>query len=282
MSSPQKPPPIYVVSGASGASAQQLVHTALVQFPQANVPVIRVAHVRTLEQLKNVIEQAERTGGVIVHTLVDVELRHLLVRLGRQSRVVTIDLIGDLLTHLGGVLRMQPVGQPGLYRQLHQAYFERVSAIEFSMEHDDGRNPQDLLKAEIVLVGVSRVGKTPLCMYLAVLGWKVSNIPLVHEIDLPRELFKVDPRRVFALDIDLDRLLVHRRKREGGMGMAGSSIYTDPERLRVELREARRLFERGGFTVIDVTSRPVETTADEIIDRLTKTLKADSRKRSIE
>lgn len=282
MSTPPKPPPIYVVSGASGASAQQLVHTVLVQFPHAQVPVIRAAHVRTIEQVKGVVAQAERTGGVIVHTLVDVGLRHSLVRLGRQSRIPTIDLMGDLLTHLSGVLGTPPVGQPGLYRQLHQAYFERVSAIEFSMEHDDGRNPQDLLKAEIVLVGVSRVGKTPLCMYLAVLGWKVANIPLVHGIDPPKELYKTDARRVFALDIDLDRLLVHRRKREGGMGVTTGSVYTNPEQLRIELREARRLFERCGFTVIDVTSKPVETTADEIIDQLTRALKDDSRKRRLE
>ncbi len=280
MPSPQKPPPIYLVSGASGATAQQLVHTVLVQFPQANVPLIHIPHVRTVEQVKSVVEQAERTGGFIVHTLVDVRIRHTLMRLGRQSRVATIDLVGELLTHLSSVLGVQPVGQPGLYRQLHQGYFDRVSAIEFSMEHDDGRNPQDLLKADIVLVGVSRVGKTPLCMFLAVQGWKVANMPLVQGIEPPKELYKVDPRRVFGLDIDLDRLLVHRRKREGGMGTGGASIYSDPEQLRVELRDARRLFERGGFTVIDVTSKPVETTADEIINELTRRLKEQSRKRA--
>jgi regulator of PEP synthase PpsR (kinase-PPPase family) len=282
MPSEKKPPPIYIVSGASGASAQQLVHTVLVQFPRVHVPVIRVAHVRTMEQVKSVIEQAERTSGVIVHTLVDIGLRHSLVRLGRQSRVVTIDLMGELLTHLTGVLGVQPVGQPGLYRQLHKAYFERVAAIEFSMEHDDGRNPQDLLKAEIIIVGVSRVGKTPLCMYLAVLGWTVANVPLVSGMVPPKELFKADPRRVFALDINADRLLVHRRKREGGMGMVAITDYSDPDRLREELRDARRIFERGGFTVIDVTSKPVESAADEIIDLVTGRLKSGSRRRDTE
>ncbi len=278
----KKPPPIYVVSGASGASAQQLVHTVLVQFPRVHVPVIRVPHVRTMEQIKSVVEQADRTGGIIVHTLVDIGLRHSLVRLGRQSRVATIDLMGELLTHLSTILQVEPVGQPGLYRQLHQAYFERVSAIEFSMEHDDGRNPQDLLKAEVILVGLSRVGKTPLCMFLAVLGWKVANVPIVLGVEPPKELFKADPRRVIALDINVDRLLVHRRKREGKMGMSGSTDYSDPERLREEVRYARRIFERGGFTVIDVTSKPVESAADEVIDLITGRLKAKSRRREAE
>ncbi len=278
----KRPPTIYIVSGASGASAQQLVHTVLVQFPSVDVPLQRVAHVRTMEQVAHVVAAAERTGGVIVHTLVDVKLRHSLVRMGRQSHVTTIDLMGDLLTYLSNTLGIQPVGQPGLYRQLHQEYFERVAAIEFSVEHDDGRNLQDLPKADIVLTGVSRVGKTPLCMYLAVLGWKVANVPLVLGMEPPPQLFQVDRRRVIGLSIDLDRLIVHRRKREGRMGTMGIATYTDPQRLREEIRAAQRIFQEGDFTTLDVTSKPVETTADEVIGLITGKLKAHSRRRKKE
>jgi regulator of PEP synthase PpsR (kinase-PPPase family) len=107
----------------------------------------------------------------------------------------------------------------------------------------------------------------------------VANVPLILGVEPPPQLFQVDPRRVVGLTIDIDRLLVHRRKREGRMGMTGSTVYTDPRLLREELREARRIFDRGTFSVIDVTSKPVETTADEIIDLITGKLKAHTRRR---
>lgn len=272
-------PPIYIVSGSTGASGEQLVHTVLAQFPESRVPVIMVAHVRQMEQIEDVVNRAAATGGTVVHTLVDARLRSALIHLAQERNVAAIDLMGDLLSRLTAVLGREPVGHPGLYRQLRQDYFERVATIEFAMAHDDGKNPLDWPLAEIVLVGVSRVGKTPLSMYLSVLGWKVANVPLIMELSLPPELFQLDCRRVIGLSIQPGQLLIHRRQRQRRLGAPGPSAYTDPATIYEEIEAARQIFQRGGFSVIDVTDKPIETSADEIIELITQRLKAEARKR---
>jgi regulator of PEP synthase PpsR (kinase-PPPase family) len=264
------PPPIYVVSGGTGASGDQLVHTVLAQFPESQVPVIMRGHVRHLEQVEAVMAEAAASGGTIVHTMVDTRLRDALTRLAQERNVAAIDLMGDLLSRLTDVLGQEPVSHPGLYRQLHQAYFERVAAIDFAMAHDDGKNPEGWPQADIVLVGVSRVGKTPLSMYLSVLGWKVANVPLVMGLPPPPDLFQLDRRRVIGLNIEPGQLLVHRQQRQRRLGAPGPSAYTDPTAIHEEVEAARQLFRQGGFFVIDVTDKPIETSADEIIERVTR------------
>ncbi len=273
------PPSIYIVSGSTGASGEQLVHTVLAQFPESRVPVITVAHVRQMEQIEDVVTRAAATGGTIVHTLVDAHLRSALIHLAQERNVAAIDLMGDLLSRLAAELGREPVGHPGLYRQLRQDYFERVATIEFAMAHDDGKNPYDWPLAEMVLVGVSRVGKTPLSMYLSVLGWKVANVPLVMELPPPPELFQLDRRRVIGLSIEPGQLLFHRQQRQRHLGAPGPSAYTDPATIYEEMEAARQVFQRGGFSVIDVTDKPIETSADEIIELITQRLKAEARKR---
>ena len=151
-------PPIYIVSGGTGSSGEQMVNTVLAQFPENQVEVVMVSQVRQMEEIEKVVAQAATTGGTIIHTLVDGRLRGALIRLGQERSVVTIDLMGDLLSRLTDVLGQEPVDQPGLYRQLHQPYFDRIEAIEFSMSHDDGMKLDDLSLADIVLLGVSSVG----------------------------------------------------------------------------------------------------------------------------
>ena len=119
--------------------------------------------------------------------LVDADLRSALLDLIRDYGVPAIDLMGPMLLHLAHILDKPPIGQPGLYRQLHEDYFKRIEAIEFTVDHDDGRKPHELGLAEIVIVGVSRVGKTPLSMYLSTRGWKVANVPLVRYVELQIE-----------------------------------------------------------------------------------------------
>jgi regulator of PEP synthase PpsR (kinase-PPPase family) len=271
-------PRIYVVSGGAGASGEQVVHTALAQFPECQVPVITVAHVRHVEQLEAVVARAAASGGVVVHTMVDANMRDTLTQLAQAQRVVSVDLLGDVLHSLVQVLGQEPIGYPGLYRQLHQDYFERVAAIEFAMVHDDGKNPQGWPEAEIVLAGVSRVGKTPLSMYLSVLGWKVANVPLVMGVTPPPGLFDLDRRRVFGLTIEAGQLLVHRQQRQRALGAPGPSDYTDPAAIYEELEAARQVCRRGGFSTVDVTDKPIETSADEIVERVTRRLRAEARK----
>lgn len=259
------PPPVYIVSGGSGASGQQIAETALAQFPTLRVPVIVRNNARSLKQVEIAVKEAAADGGTVVHTLVDGSLREALIRLGRKHGVVTIDLMGPLLEQVAGQTGAKPLEQPGLYRKLRKDYFERVEAIDFAVSHDDGNRPDDIPSADVVIIGVSRCGKTPLSMYLAVHGWKMANIPIIKDIPLPGVLFRIDRRRVIGLSIEYKRLLEHRKKREEHMGKGGTTAYSSPSAVFEELEVARRIYREGGFYVVEVTDKPIEIIADEII-----------------
>ena len=260
--------PVYLVSGASGSSGEHLIETVLAQFPGIHVPVIKMTRVRQKAQVKKIILRASKTEGTIVHTLVDAGLRKALISLGKRHNVTTIDLMGGLLDRLEHVLGCPAKGKPGLYRKLHKEYFDRIAAIEFTIAHDDGQRVHDLPSADIVLTGVSRCGKTPLSMYLAFEGWKVANVPLVLEVPPPPALLKINRGRVIGLSIAYEHLMVHRRERQAGMGISGPSRYTDRSIVLQELEGARKIFKKGGFHVISVTDKPIESIAEEIIEYL--------------
>ncbi len=270
---PLSPPPIYVVSGGAGAVGEQVARVALAQFQGANVSLIVVPQVRQIEQLDEIIATVAESGGTILHTMVDRTMRRALVRKARERNVVAIDLLGGVLARLTTVLGREPLGQPGLYSQQRDTNFERLEAIEYTIDHDDGRKPEELRQAEIVLVGVSRVGKTPLSMYLAVLGWKVANVPLVRNIAPNQALFTVDRRRVIGLVIDPEQIVARRRWRQRNLGLPLGNQYTDLETLYEEMEEARRLFRRHGFATVDLTDKPIEESADEVIALITRWFK---------
>ena len=147
------------------------------------------------------------------------------------------------------------------------------------MAHDDGQRTQDLSSADIVLIGVSRSGKTPISMYLAFQGWKVANVPLVMEVPPPQELYKVVRRRVIGLSIAYEDLIIHRKKRQERMGISGASPYTDRAIVLQELEAARNICRKGGFHVISVTDKPLESIAEEITEFLTSSFKKGPRKK---
>lgn len=256
---------IIIVSGGIGYSAQQLVRTALAQFPDADVSVVRIPQVRTHEQIANAIQQAATCGGLIAHTLVDSGSRAELQRLAQAHAITTIDLIGPLLDHLSSTLGQQPLGQPGRFDEQNKSYLDRITAIEYTLAHDDGTHPEEWEQAEILLTGVSRVGKTPLSTYLAVLGWRVANLPLIPEIPPPRELFALEHCRVIGLTIGLEQLIEHRRRRQQRLGIPLGSSYCSPAALSDELEMSDKLFRRSGFPVVDVTNKPLESIANEVI-----------------
>jgi len=266
----EQPAPIYVVSGGTGASGEQVVYTVLAQFPDSGVPVVTIAHVHHRVQVEDAIAQAAASGGTIAHTMVDVELRRLLMRHAEEEGVIAIDLVGTLLERLSATLGEQPLGDPGLYRRLNQAYFDRVSAIDYALAHDDGKDPAGWPEAEIVLVGVSRVGKTPLSMYLSVLGWKAANVPLIPDVEPPAALFQLDPRRAIGLTMDPTRLVFHRQERRRRLGAPGLEAYTDLSAVAEEMEAGRRLFRRAGFTTIDVTDKPIEASAHDVAMLITR------------
>jgi [pyruvate, water dikinase]-phosphate phosphotransferase / [pyruvate, water dikinase] kinase len=261
-------PTIFIVSGGVGASAEQLLHTLLAQFPDDAVRVTTVGNVRRPEQIAETLLRAQERDALVVHTLVDPALHGHLLREARRLGIRAVDLMGPIMDWVTAKLGMPPRAQPGLYRKLHSEYFERVAAIDFTMAHDDGKNPDGLPQADAVLVGVSRVGKTPLSLYLAVLGWKVANVPLVPQIPLPESLFSLDPQHVIGLTVEPDRLLEYRARRQKLLGAPGPSAYADPESVYEEIEEAKRVFRRGGFKIVDMTDKTIEQGADEIIRHL--------------
>lgn len=270
------PPPIFIVSGGLGALGEQLIHIILAQFPTVSAPVKVIPRVLYPHQVEEVVAEAIATGATIVHTLSDPEIRHTMIRLTQEHNIHAFDIVGPLLEHLTHVFAQQPLGRPGLYQELYPSYFKRVEAVEFTLAHDDGLSYDSWSQAEIALVGVSRVGKTPLSLYLSILGWKVANIPLVIGLSPRPEMYELDKRRVVGLTIDPARLLSHREHREQNLGVTGGANYTDPVKIYEELEEARQVMRRAGFKIIDVTDRPIETTAHEVLTLVTRRLRSET------
>ena len=264
---------IFVVSGGAGASGSQALQTALAQFDAVTTSVTVVPEVRSADQIMDVVTRASACGALVVHTLVDSHLRATLTDACRRYNIVAIDLMGPLLQPLAQHLGRHPLGQPGRYRRLREEDLARIEAIEFTVEHDDGKRAYDLDKAEIVLVGPSRVGKTPVSIYLATLGWKVANVPLAREMLPPTALFESDKRRIVGLRMDAGQLVHFRRERGKRLGIRSGADYSAPLALLDELEYAESIFRRGGFQAIDMTDKPIEEAAEEIIAIVQRRLK---------
>jgi len=263
--SKSSPSPIYIVSGGRGLAGNNMVQSLLIQYPDHNFPVQIIPNVNSEDELFDIVMQAKTDGGLITHTMVNPDLRQKINELCDEFGVRKIDFMGELADYLDEKLDIEPLKHPGLFRKINQEYFERIESIEYTLSHDDGMSPERLYDAEIVLTGVSRVGKTPLSVYLAMFGWKVANVPLVKGIQPPDELFKVDPNRVFGLHIGVSQIIAHRKKRIQNWNNLGSEQYTDEKSVKNEVRNAMFIFDKGGFTVLNVTNKPIESTANEIL-----------------
>lgn len=261
--------PLFVVSGGDGTSGEKIANTLLAQFKNVNVAVMIEQYVRTRERIEAIVAHAAAVQGTVLHTLVDHDLRRLLIERAHAQQVAEVDLFGPLLDHLAQTLGQTPIGKPGLYRDLHQAYFRRIEAIEFTVAHDDGQRVDELEHADIVLLGVSRVGKTPLSIYLSTLGWKVANVPLVPPMAPPDPIFRIERRRIVGLTATPEKLLTHRRWREQNLGISGGA-YSKRDLIIEEMRAARHLFYQHGIAMIDVTDKPVETSGEEVIALVTR------------
>ncbi|MCF6358088.1 MAG: kinase/pyrophosphorylase [Draconibacterium sp.] len=270
--------PIYILSGGRGIAGNNLVQSLLIQYPDNDIPVIIIPHVADEDQIFDVIMRAKTDGGLIAHTMVNPELRIKINEICAEFGVQTIDLMGSLAEYLDENLDVEPLKHPGLYRELNHKYFDRIDSIEFTLSHDDGMSPQRLREAEIVLTGVSRAGKTPLSVYLAMYGWKVANVPLVSEVPPPKELFEVDPQRVFGLHIGAGQLITHRTKRMQSWNNHKNENYIDQSLVRDEIRNAMFIFDKGGFTIVNVANKPIESTANEILNIMSKRFSYRGRK----
>ncbi|NJN24628.1 MAG: kinase/pyrophosphorylase [Cyclobacteriaceae bacterium] len=268
-------PPIYVVSGGKGIAGHTIVETMLIQYPDNKIPVVIEAEVINEKQIAEITDNVLKARGAIVHTMVNRQMRNALIESCLLKGIPQFDLVGGISDYLDQTLDIRPVEQPGLFRLRNIEYFRRVRAIEFTMAHDDGQNAEKIENADIILTGVSRSGKTPLSIYLAMFGWKVANVPLVLGIEPPESLFKVDPNRVFGLNISIVYLIAQRASRILKFNMDSDSDYINRRVVRDELDHALRIFEKGGFTVLNVSNKPIESTANNITTILTDRFGAD-------
>ena len=258
---------VYVVSGGVGSSGEQVVQTVLAQFPNHNVDLRVIPHVRSRQKIADIVAQAAETDGLVVHTMVNRELRESLNTMLAEKNLPSSDLMGNLLGYFSQLLNQQPTGEPGLYRKLHRSHFERVEAIDYSLEHDDGIDPEGWHQAHALLIGPSRTGKTPISMYLAVLGWRIANYPIVPGMVIPKMLDEVDPARVIGLTIDPVRLVSHRTIRQKRLGTFSlETEYTDLEKVFAEISEAEEFYQKHRYRKVDVTDKPIESCADEILN----------------
>jgi [pyruvate, water dikinase]-phosphate phosphotransferase / [pyruvate, water dikinase] kinase len=255
---------VFVVSDATGRTAERLVRAALEQFAGAAVQVVRRTQVRSVEQVCSVVREAAAAQALIVHTLVEDDLRRRILAESRQQGVDALDSMGPLLERLAGRLKLAPQQKPGLLRQLEDAKLREIEAVAFAFRHDDGLNANELDRAEVVLVGVSRSMKTPTMLYLAYRGWFAANVPLIPELPPLEPLLCVPPQRIICLTMAADKLSQLRRTRAVNDGIEVES-YASAERVRKELDYAGQLCKMHGWRQIDVTNKSVEEAAREII-----------------
>jgi regulator of PEP synthase PpsR (kinase-PPPase family) len=263
---------VFVVSGGPGATGRLLLDTLLAQFPGCEVSVTYYKDLRSSEHLERIVVEAKEQNALVIHSLVDQALRTQLATRTQELGLETHDVFGELLEQLAQRFGQPPLAAPGRYRALRRDYYERIDAIEFAIEHDDSQNLHSIDQAEIVLVGVSRTGKTPLSMYLAMHGWKTANVSFIPDIPWPSELSNVDHGRIVGLSIDRERLLAHRKQRSAEVGLGRNTPYNNEEALFHELEALHAAFKQHRLPVIDVTEKPLETTAHEVIQLVTRAL----------
>lgn len=255
-----------VISDATGDTAERIVRAAVMQFGDTPVNVRVYSRVRLESEVEEIIERAAEIHALLVFTVVNQEERDLFMRHLDRHNVAWVDLMGGLMSKLGSFLSSTPKGVPGLLHVIGEDYFRRIEAVEFAVKNDDGADPRNLAKADLVLVGISRTSKTPLSTYLAQKGLKVANVPLVLNIDPPEELNEVDDRKIYGLMIRPDSLVRIRQARLSHLGMPEDTSYGTRNHVQEEIDFSRKIFRaHPNWPVLDVTNKAIEETAADIL-----------------
>ena len=253
---------VHVVSDATGETATRVVAAVEAQFPGQSFLTVRHPRVETLADLQLALARMEGRQAVVIFTVVEPTLRAAMRKLCRDARVDYCDLLAQPLEAVAKVSGRRAKMKPRARPPLDENYFRRIAAIEFAVKNDDGLG-RGIAGADIVLVGVSRTSKTPLCMYLGYLGWKATNVPLVKGIEPPKQLMEIDPGRIVGLTIDAQRLAEIRSERINQMG--GDPSYASLNEIYEDLEHAAAVQRRIGCPVIDVSELSIEETAHRIV-----------------
>lgn len=259
---------VYIVSDSVGETAEFVVKAVATQFNGGYVDIRRNSYVEDFDDIEDVIYMAKQSPSIIAYTIVVPRLKEYLDRRAREENVTVVDLLNPLMQAFSSTFGKEPRYKPKLMRKLDEDYFRKIDAIEFAVKYDDGRDPRGLLRADIVLIGVSRTSKTPLSMYLAHKRYKVANVPLVPEVQPPEELFQIPKHRCVGLIISPEKLNAIRKERLKNLGLTSNANYASFERILEELDYAEKIMKKIGCPVIDVSNRAIEETAEYILNVL--------------
>jgi regulator of PEP synthase PpsR (kinase-PPPase family) len=260
---------VYLISDATGETVRSIARACAVQFENIEVVEHLWPMVRSRRALDIVLEDLGGRPGLVFYTMLSPDLLERLEAFCRERRIPHISVLQPFISLMAQHFGQPAKALPGRQHALDAEYFQRIDAINFVLAHDDGQQPGSLDQAEVILVGVSRTSKTPTCIYLANRGIKAANVPVVPGLPLPEALFSRNNGLVVGLTEDPARLVEIRKNRlRLQEGISGETDYTNFEKVREEVAEARKLFLRQGWPVIDVTRRSIEETAAAVLQLL--------------
>ncbi len=259
---------LHMISDSTGETLNYFAKAVSAQFDGAQAREHIYSLVRSENQLRRTIQHIAANPGIVFSTLVNPALRHVLENECEKLNLPCVSILDPAVDAMKKYLGAEETHRPGAQHEMDSRYQERVEALNFTIQHDDGQNLQTLGEADVILVGVSRSSKTPTSIYLAIRGVRTGNIPIVPGIPPPEHLFLAKRPLFVGLWLSPERLLQTRRNRLTTMGENKSSDYVDEEAIRAELAATRRLFERYQWPTIDVTRRSIEETAAAILNLL--------------
>lgn len=266
---PKKEINIIIISDSAGETAFNNAQAATAQFPDANFTYRRYPFITDKDKVNDTLEEIKKYPNlVIVYSLVKDELQLPIIKFARENHAKYIDIMSPLIEALSQVTGMKPTHIAGAKYQLNNKYFNRISAMEFAVMYDDGKDPRGFLEADVVLLGVSRTSKTPLSLLLANKGLKVANLPLVPQTHIPKEIYEINPKKIIGLTNDPQVLNRIRRQRMISYGLNPDTTYSNIDSINEELNSALDLYKKLGCMVINVAERSIEETAALIMAHL--------------
>jgi len=257
---------VHLVSDSTGETLVAMMKASTAQFRNATALEHLHTLVRSERQMEATLTEIEAKPGIVLYTLVNEERRKLLESRCARLNIPAISILDPALSMLGRYLGAAMISEVGAQRTLDAEYYNRIEALDFAMAHDDGQSVAGLRHADIILLGISRTSKTPTCIYLANRGFKAGNIPLVPNAPLPTILDNFDKPFIIGLVAAPDRIVQIREQRLMGLKQNEQTDYIDVDRVRDEMREAKRMFLKKGYKVIDVTRKSIEETSAQIIN----------------
>tara|TARA_B100000886_G_scaffold87246_2_gene57324 strand:- start:141 stop:965 length:825 start_codon:yes stop_codon:yes gene_type:complete len=258
---------IYLISDATGETLDRIFLAIKAQFKNIDYKIHTFSFTRTSNQILKILEIAEKNkNSIILYSIVDSSLAKYLAKTSNVKKIPCFGVLGDLILSFSKLLNQKASHQPSAQYALDEEYYERIEAIQFTMNHDDGNLIKEIQKSDIILLGVSRTSKTPTSIFLANKGFKTSNIPLVNDKSLP-DILKIDPKIscVVGLNTEPERLVEIRKNRLSSLKESTNKLYTDLTRVKKEVDAAKNLFRKYKWPSIDVTRKSVEETAASII-----------------